>query len=229
MKNRLRGVINEIKSSERNIILFIDEAHTLVGAGGQAGGSDAANLLKPALARGELKTCAATTWSEYKKYFEKDPALARRFQLVKLPEPDVETAALILRGLKANYEKAHKVIIRTTPWRGRRVFRPVHLRAFSPGQGHRPAGHRLRPGQGESFGQAGPPGRQGTHHPGPGAPLQGHRPRPRQQPGRGRGFVQGDPGEDRGRKADALEIEARWKAELEAAQRCWTCAGSSRP
>ena len=111
-ENRLKGVLNEIKSSEKPIILFIDEAHTLVGAGGQAGGSDAANLLKPALARGELRTCAATTWSEYKKYFEKDPALARRFQLVKLDEPDVTTTALILRGLKANYEAAHKVIIR---------------------------------------------------------------------------------------------------------------------
>lgn len=111
-ENRLKGVIDEIKSSEKSIILFIDEAHTLIGAGGQAGGSDAANLLKPALARGELRTCAATTWSEYKKYFEKDPALARRFQLVKLAEPNVETAALILRGLKASYEAAHKVIVR---------------------------------------------------------------------------------------------------------------------
>ena len=111
-ENRLKGVINEIKASEKSIILFIDEAHTLVGAGGSAGGSDAANLLKPALARGELRTCAATTWSEYKKYFEKDPALARRFQLVKLSEPDVNTAALILRGLRANYEKSHSVIVR---------------------------------------------------------------------------------------------------------------------
>ena len=111
-ENRLKGVINEIKSSEKSIILFIDEAHTLVGAGGSAGGSDAANLLKPALARGELRTCAATTWSEYKKYFEKDPALARRFQLVKLGEPAVETAVLILRGLKDNYEASHHVIIR---------------------------------------------------------------------------------------------------------------------
>jgi len=111
-ENRLRGVINEIKASERPIIMFIDEAHTLVGAGGQAGGSDAANLLKPALARGELKTCAATTWTEYKKYFEKDPALARRFQLVKLDEPSVESATLILRGLRDSYEKSHKVIIR---------------------------------------------------------------------------------------------------------------------
>jgi type VI secretion system protein VasG len=105
-------VINEIKASEKPIIVFIDEAHTLIGAGGSAGGSDAANLLKPALARGELRTVAATTWSEYKKYFEKDAALARRFQLVKLDEPSEETAVLILRGLKSKYEEAHHVIVR---------------------------------------------------------------------------------------------------------------------
>lgn len=111
-ERRLKGVLDEIKSSEKPIVLFIDEAHTLVGAGGSAGGSDAANLLKPALARGEIKTCAATTWKEYKKYFEKDPALARRFQLVKLDEPSPQTAALILRGVRDSYEKAHHVIIR---------------------------------------------------------------------------------------------------------------------
>lgn len=111
-ENRLRGVIQEINSSPNKIILFIDEAHTLIGAGGNVGGNDCANLLKPALARGELRTCAATTWSEYKKYFEKDPALARRFQLVKMEEPSVETTSLILRGLKEAYEKAHNVVIR---------------------------------------------------------------------------------------------------------------------
>ena len=111
-ENRLNGVITEIKQSETPIVLFIDEAHTLVGAGGSAGGSDAANLLKPALARGELRTVAATTWTEYKKYFEKDPALARRFQLVRLDEPDVDTTTLILRGIKMGYEKAHNVVIR---------------------------------------------------------------------------------------------------------------------
>jgi type VI secretion system protein VasG len=111
-ENRLKSVINEIKSSEKPIILFIDEAHTLIGAGGAAGMSDAANLLKPALARGELRTIAATTWSEYKKYFEKDAALARRFQLVKLDEPSEETAKLILRGLKSKYEEAHNVVVR---------------------------------------------------------------------------------------------------------------------
>lgn len=111
-ENRLRKVIDGVKASEKPVILFIDEAHTLVGAGDQAGGSDAANLLKPALARGELRTVAATTWSEYKKYFEKDAALARRFQPVKLDEPDIPTAGLILRGLKEQYEKAHKVVVR---------------------------------------------------------------------------------------------------------------------
>ena len=111
-ERRLKGVLDEIKSSEKPIVLFIDEAHMLVGAGGQAGGSDAANLMKPALARGEIRTCAATTWKEYKKYFEKDPALARRFQLVKLDEPSVEVAALILRGIRDSYEKGHKVLVR---------------------------------------------------------------------------------------------------------------------
>jgi type VI secretion system protein VasG len=111
-ENRLKSVINEIKASEKPIILFIDEAHTLIGVGGTAGGSDAANLLKPALARGELRTVAATTWSEYKKYFEKDAALARRFQLVKLDEPLEKTAVLILRGLKEKYEEAHGVVVR---------------------------------------------------------------------------------------------------------------------
>ncbi|MEA5114756.1 MAG: type VI secretion system ATPase TssH [Geobacteraceae bacterium] len=111
-ENRLKSVIAEVKASPKPIVLFIDEAHVLIGAGGQAGGGDAANLLKPALARGELRTIAATTWSEYKKYFEKDAALARRFQPVKLDEPSVETAALILRGLKDKYEQAHGVTVR---------------------------------------------------------------------------------------------------------------------
>ncbi|MDY7033592.1 MAG: type VI secretion system ATPase TssH [Thermodesulfobacteriota bacterium] len=111
-ENRLKSVIDEIKASERPIILFIDEAHTIIGAGAAAGGSDAANLLKPALARGELRTIAATTWSEYKKYFEKDAALARRFQPVNLDEPSEETTTIILRGLKETYENTHSVIVR---------------------------------------------------------------------------------------------------------------------
>jgi len=108
-ENRLKNVIQEVKSSPVPTILFIDEAHTLIGAGGQSGQGDAANLLKPALARGELRTIAATTWAEYKKYFERDAALARRFQVVKVEEPTEETAIQIMRGLVATLEKHHKV------------------------------------------------------------------------------------------------------------------------
>src|SRR5690348_1904211 len=110
-ENRLKGLINEVKSSPSPIILFIDEAHTMIGAGGQAGQNDAANLLKPALARGELRTIAATTWSEYKKYFEKDPALARRFQLVKVEEPSELNCELMLRGVVPALERHHNVRI----------------------------------------------------------------------------------------------------------------------
>ena len=110
-ENRLKGLIEEVKSSPTPIILFIDEAHTMIGAGGQAGQNDAANLLKPALARGEMRTIAATTWSEYKKYFEKDPALARRFQVVKVEEPDELTCMIMIRGIVAPLEKHHNVRI----------------------------------------------------------------------------------------------------------------------
>ena len=108
-EQRLKGVIDAVRSADKPIILFIDEAHTLIGAGGAEGGSDAANLLKPALARGELRTLAATTWLEYKKYFEKDPALARRFQLVQVEEPDETTAVEMLRGVAAKLEQHHGV------------------------------------------------------------------------------------------------------------------------
>jgi type VI secretion system protein VasG len=108
-EQRLRSVIDEVQSSPTPIILFIDEAHTLIGAGGQAGTGDAANLLKPALARGTLRTIAATTWSEYRQYIEKDPALTRRFQPIMVNEPDVATAAVMLRGLVGPMEKHHKV------------------------------------------------------------------------------------------------------------------------
>nr|WP_219606114.1 type VI secretion system ATPase TssH [Pectobacterium brasiliense] len=110
-EKRFKGVMQEVKDSPRPIVLFIDEAHTLIGAGNQAGGLDVSNLLKPALARGELRTIAATTWSEYKKYVEKDAALSRRFQLVKVGEPNAEEATVILRGLRGIYEKAHGVLI----------------------------------------------------------------------------------------------------------------------
>jgi type VI secretion system protein VasG len=110
-ENRLKSVIQEVREAPKPTILFIDEAHTLIGAGGSAGTNDAANLLKPALARGELRTIAATTWSEYKKYIEKDPALERRFQMVKIDEPSVEDAAVMLRGIKLKYEEHHSVQI----------------------------------------------------------------------------------------------------------------------
>ena len=110
-ENRLKSLIEEVKASPVPIILFIDEAHTMIGAGGQAGQNDAANLLKPALARGELRTIAATTWSEYKKYFEKDAALARRFQVVKVEEPVEVQCSVMLRGIVPSLEKHHKVRI----------------------------------------------------------------------------------------------------------------------
>src|SRR4051794_16013717 len=110
-EQRLRQVIEEVQSSPQPIILFIDEAHTLIGAGGAAGTGDAANLLKPALARGTLRTVAATTFAEYKKYFEKDPALTRRFQVVQVDEPDEEKAILMMRGIVSPLEKHHKVVI----------------------------------------------------------------------------------------------------------------------
>ena len=110
-ENRLRQVIDEVQASEKPIILFIDEAHTLIGAGGSAGTGDAANLLKPALARGTLRTIAATTWSEYKKYFEKDPALTRRFQVVKIDEPHEEKAIQMVRCLANVMESHHKVLL----------------------------------------------------------------------------------------------------------------------
>lgn len=110
-EQRLKNVIDAVQQSPMPILLFIDEAHTIIGAGNQAGGADAANLLKPALARGELRTIAATTWSEYKQYFERDAALERRFQMVKVDEPDDDTACLMLRGLKSRYAEHHNVHI----------------------------------------------------------------------------------------------------------------------
>src|SRR5438093_9910376 len=110
-ENRLKSVIAEVKASPRPVILFIDEAHTIIGAGGAAGQGDAANLLKPALARGELRTIAATTWMEYKKYFETDAALKRRFQVVKVDEPEIPKAINMMRGLTHILEKHHKVRI----------------------------------------------------------------------------------------------------------------------
>lgn len=111
-ERRLKGLVDQVKASEQPIILFIDEAHMMIGAGGSAGQGDAANILKPALARGELRTIAATTWAEYKKYFEKDPALTRRFQTVKVDEPDIETAIHMMRAVVGKFRDHHGVIIR---------------------------------------------------------------------------------------------------------------------
>ena len=110
-ENRLKAIIDEVQNSPKPIILFIDEAHQLMGAGGGAGTGDAAQLLKPALARGTLRTVAATTWDEYKKHIEKDPALVRRFQVIKIDEPDEKRAILMMRGVSASFEKHHKVQI----------------------------------------------------------------------------------------------------------------------
>ena len=108
-EQRLRSVIDEVQASPKPIILFIDEVHTLMGAGGAAGTGDAANLLKPALARGTLRTLAATTWDEYKRHIEKDPALTRRFQMVKVEEPDEDRCMRMMRAVMAPFEKHHKV------------------------------------------------------------------------------------------------------------------------
>ncbi len=132
-ENRLKMVIDEVKASPQPIILFIDEAHTLIGAGNQAGAGDAANLLKPALARGELRTIAATTWAEYKKYFEKDAALARRFQVVKVEEPSEEVACRMMRGIVSMLETHHKVRILDEAVNDSVRSRAAIFRALSPG------------------------------------------------------------------------------------------------
>jgi type VI secretion system protein VasG len=141
-EQRLRSVIDEVQSSPTPIILFIDEAHTLIGAGGAAGTGDAANLLKPPLARGTLRTIAATTWAEYRQYIEKDPALTRRFQPIQIDEPDVETCCIMLRGLLGPMEKHHGVRISDAA-----IVAAVNLsHRYIPSrqlQGGQPARHRL--------------------------------------------------------------------------------------
>ena len=149
-ENRLRQVIDEVQASPKPIILFIDEAHTLIGAGGAAGTGDAANLLKPALARGKLRTIAATTWAEYKKYFEKDPALTRRFQVVKVDEPDEDKAHPhdARRRLDAGEAPPGADPRRGARGRGAAVA-PLHPGAPAAGQGGQPARHRLRARRGQ--------------------------------------------------------------------------------
>ena len=175
-ENRLKSVMNDIKASEKPIILFIDEAHTLIGAGGTAGMSDAANLLKPALARGELRTVAATTWSEYKKYFEKDAALARRFQLVKLDEPSEEIAKLILRGLKEKYEAAHNVVVRDDAIEAAAEMSSRYISGRQlPDKAVDLLDTQRRPGQGSAQRQTGCGRRSGAAHPGPDTRTRCHR------------------------------------------------------
>ena len=149
-ENRLRQVIDEVQSSPKPIILFIDEAHTLIGAGGAAGTGDAANLLKPALARGTLRTIAATTWAEYKRHIEKDAALTRRFQVVQVDEPSEEKAVLMLRRVAAILEKHHRVAVarRGDRRRGAAVA-PLYPGATAARQGREPARHGLRPRGGQ--------------------------------------------------------------------------------
>ena len=144
-EQRLRSVIDEVQGSPTPIILFIDEVHTLIGAGGQAGTGDAANLLKPALARGTLRTIGATTWTEYRQYIEKDPALTRRFQPVNVDEPSIEKAQYMLRGLLAPMEKHHDVRISDEAVVAAvELSRPLHPGAPAARQGGEPARHRLR-------------------------------------------------------------------------------------
>ena len=138
-EDRLKAVLREVQESQGRIILFIDELHTVVGAGAAEGAMDAANLLKPALARGELHCVGATTLDEYRKYIEKDPALERRFQPVMVQEPSVEDTIAILRGLKERYEAHHGVRITDDRAGGRRqALAPLHHRPVPAGQGHRP-------------------------------------------------------------------------------------------
>ena len=147
-ENRLKNVIDEVKRARTPIILFIDEAHTMIGAGGAAGQNDAANLLKPALARGELRTIAATTWAEYKKYFEKDAALARRFQVVKVEEPTRRLACVMMRGMAPLMEK--HLNVRVFDEAITEAVRLSHRYISGPpaaGQGGQRARHRLRQGR----------------------------------------------------------------------------------
>ena len=176
-EKRLRQVIEEVQSSPKPIILFIDEAHTLIGAGGAAGTGDAANLLKPALARGTLRTIAATTWAEYKKYFEKDPALTRRFQVVQVDEPSEEKADPddARRG-----EPAGEASPGADPRRGDRgggaAVAPLHPGAPAAGQVGEPAGYRLCPRRGQPARGAAGGGRLPAPHPGAGDRAGDHRP-----------------------------------------------------
>ena len=215
-ENRLRQVIDEVQSSPKPIILFIDEAHTLVGAGGAAGTGDAANLLKPALARGKLRTIAATTWAEYKKHIEKDPALTRRFQVVQIPEPTEDKALLMMRGMASTLEDApQRAGARRGAGGGGQAVASLHSRPPAARQGGQPAGYRVRarghqPARGARRG-----GRQPQPHRGAGDRAGDHRAR-EARPG-------GTPPTATTSAQDKLvreqkrlaELEARWKEEKE--------------
>ena len=147
-EKRLKSVIDEVQSSDTPIILFIDEAHTLIGAGGAAGTGDAANLLKPALARGELRTVAATTWAEYKQHIEPDPALTRRFQVVKVEEPSEEAAIRMCRGVPGCWKSTiRSKMLDEAIEACRAAVAPLYSRRGSSRQGDQPARHRLRAGR----------------------------------------------------------------------------------
>ena len=175
-ENRLRQVIEEVQSSPTPIILFIDEAHTLIGAGGAAGTGDAANLLKPALARGTLRTIAATTWAEYKKYFEKDPALTRRFQVVQVEEPSEHEGH---PDDARHRPAAGEAPPGADPGRGDRgggaAVAPLHPRPATAGQVGQPAGHGGGAGRGQPACGAGGGGRLPPPHPGAGDGAGDHR------------------------------------------------------
>ncbi len=148
-EERIKAVMDEIRRS-KNVILFIDELHTIVGAGSAEGAMDASNIIKPALSRGELQCVGATTLNEYRKYIEKDAALERRFQTVKVEAPNVEEAILILKGLRPKYEAHHKARLhRRSARTGGEAFRPLHHRPFPARQGDRRDGRsrRARPHQ----------------------------------------------------------------------------------
>ncbi len=192
-ENRLKSVIEEVRASPHPIILFIDEAHTLIGAGGAAGQGDAANLLKPALARGELRTIAATTWAEYKKYFETDAALTRRFQVVKIEEPGEATAVAMIRGLVGTLEEHHKVrILDEALTRSGATVGPLHPEPAIARQGGVADRHRLRAGGDEPVCGAGcdrgpaAAARLDRHRDRDHRPRDRDRGRPRRAPGRTR-------------------------------------------
>ncbi len=212
-EQRLRQVIDEVQSSPTPIILFIDEIHTLVGAGGAAGTGDAANLLKPALARGNLRTIGATTWAEYKKYIEKDPALTRRFQVVQVPEPDEVKAILMLRGVASVLEKHHRVqLLDEAIEAAVKLSAPLHSRAPAARQGREPAGHGLRPRGRVAARHAARGGRLHAPHRGAHGRAGDHRPR----------------GHHRHRRDQALGAGGGAAGRIEAAARGLECALAGR-